>query len=226
MQKLKGHYIDALVPFVCGLLSSAWLFVFFDLFDLDLYKGFTNICFLVLNLFLPFTPMLLIPAIQLRSRRLALRALWLGPVLVFVQMVLSFFLTVDRYRLLTPFPILVPGLNEMTPGGSIENLVPLFGVHVAILTVALSRRYSGTRLLRIPYSVRVILGGFILLYVLHLDIEITTVWWSDTCPVPLEHFRRNWIIASITWLCLMGTYWSFVFGVQPQKEKGRDVLVA
>lgn len=203
------------VAFYSGILTFAWPFLTLFLWDDSILEmvGFLFIWFL------PFAPLLLIPAIQLRSWRLVFRALWLGPVLMIADQILCIFLTVDN-RNLSEMPLLVPGgWNQMNPGGPIDNLIPNLVIYIALITFALARNYGKTRILGCSYVARILIGGIILLVVLPFEINLTEVRWSEVMSISFDKVRVHWAIASTSWLCLSGIYWAFVFGVQPEKKE-------
>lgn len=103
------------VPFYCGIVSAASVKI------LDWIPGTSTntillICVIPVGLFLPFGPLLLIPAIQLRSLKVAVKALLLSLVLLVGDIILSSFFSIDN-RILSGLPLIVPGgLNQMNRG--------------------------------------------------------------------------------------------------------------
>jgi len=219
-------------PFYGGLLAFGWPLLFDSIPpSLDAWVPLgppylsalevpLMIVIVSIMLYFPFTPLLLVPAIQLRSWKVARRALWLGPVLTIAYAILSTIFAIDN-RILSCFPILlVPGgFDQMNPGGPIWFLLPKLAIYIALVTFALRRTYGKTQILRFSYTARVLIGGFILFIALGLEIYFTTVAvdWSEIATISVDEIRRKQIIAAITWLCLSGAYWAFVFGVKPEE---------
>lgn len=204
------------VPFYCGIVSAASVKI------LDWIPGTSTntillICVIPVGLFLPFGPLLLIPAIQLRSLKVAVKALLLSLVLLVGDIILSSFFSIDN-RILSGLPLIVPGgLNQMNPGGPIEYLFPNLAIFIAITTLALARTYKNTRILGCPYWARILIGVPVLMVILNMEIDLTTVTWSDVATNSAQHLLKTWPVASTSWLCALGVFWAFIFGVCPDK---------
>jgi hypothetical protein len=201
------------VPFCCAVIACAGSVLLSYLSGPGIPGKFFLSMFYLSMLFLPFTPMLLIPAIQLRSRKLVIRALWLGPLLMLADSISSIFTIDNRYE--STLPDVVPGgWNQMNPGGPIENLLPNLAIYIALVILALRRNYRNTRILGLSYVARILIGGLVLLVILHYEIKLAWINWQDARSS--NELQKNWAIASVSWLCSAGIYWAFVFGVMPE----------